>query len=294
MMIELKRTPLSTRREVHRVRRPGADLALHVWRPQEIKGVVFYFHGLQSHAGWLWETGPQFAANDIAFCVLDRRGSGISDGPRNEIADTDTVIGDYAAALAAVRRMAGEDSPLSLFGHCLGGSVMAAAMHHPAFDTRYDAAVFCSAWPGKLHATLTEDQLRALAREESTETWDAGLKAADFTDVPKYRHYIENDDLAVHRLTRRSRRTLLELEQLYMSPARGGIPDVPTVYVSGITDPIVDLDDAHKTFISLTSGRGSIIKLPADKHYLFFTDVRTSLVNWASTFTLVQGLEQHG
>ncbi|MBT2406191.1 MULTISPECIES: alpha/beta fold hydrolase [unclassified Streptomyces] len=292
-MLELTRAPQSTRKEIVTVRRPGADLALHVWRPGTLKGAVFYFHGLQSHAGWLWEAGPQFADNDIAFYVLDRRGSGISEGERSEIPDARTLLDDYAAAIAAVRAEIGEEIPLTLFGHCLGGSFMAALMHDPAFQVPYDGAVFCSTWLGKLHATLSDGERAALAADNSTEPWDAGLESADFTDDPKYRRYIDNDDLAVRTLTRRSRAVLLRLEEYYMNAGRE-LPDVPAAFVSGLTDPIVDLDDAHKTYIEMTRGRGSLHKFPTGKHYLFYTGVRRGLVNWTSAFTLLPGLEHRG
>lgn len=292
-MLETKRPPQNIRREIIEVPREGAKLALHLWRPRsEIKGAVFYFHGLQSHAGWLWEVGPQFADNDIAFFVLDRRGSGISGGTRHELPDVGTVLGDYTAALEYVRGVIGEEVPLSLFGHCLGGSFMAALMCQEGFTARYDAAIFCSAWLGKLHATLDQEQRAALAAETRQEMWDAGLRSQDFTDDPKHRQFIDHDDLAVRELTRRSRAILLGLEDLYMAPRRE-LPAVPAAFVSGISDPIVDLDDAHKTFLGLTGEQGALIQFATDKHYLFYTDVRERLVDWASTFTLLQGLDRN-
>ncbi|MEC4015049.1 alpha/beta fold hydrolase [Streptomyces sp. H27-D2] len=294
-MLETKRPPQNIHREIIDVPSTAGDLALHVWQPHRtegaIKGAVFYFHGLQSHAGWLWEAGPRFADNDIAFFVLDRRGSGISPGPRHEIPDTRTVLDDYAAALAQVRELIGDDVPLSLFGHCLGGSFMAALMHDENFTTRYDAAIFCSTWLGRLHATHDEDELLALAQERSEEPWNPGLKAADFTDEVQYQHFIDHDDLAVRELTRRSRTTLLELEQLYLRPDRP-LPDVPATFVSGMTDPIVDLDATHEVFHTMLSGRGCLMQLPTDKHYLFYTDVSDRLIDWASTYTLLQRLDR--
>ncbi|MFI6403479.1 alpha/beta hydrolase [Streptomyces sp. NPDC050548] len=290
-MIETLRPPQNTRREIVQLTSGGTELALHVWRPERIKGAVFYFHGLQSHAGWLWEVGPRFADNDIALFVLDRRGSGISAGPRHEIPDADTILDDYANAVAFVRGMIGDSVPLSLFGHCLGGSFMAALMHHESFTTRYDAAVFCSSWLGRLHATLGADELRALAGETGGAPWDAGLRSADFTDEAKYRHFIDHDDLAVRQLTRRSRAVLLELERRYLAPRRALAP-VTATFVSGMTDPIVDLDAAHGVFQDLMSERGAIIKFPTDRHYLFYTDVSDSLVDWTSTYTLLQGLNR--
>ncbi|MFD9633444.1 alpha/beta hydrolase [Streptomyces violascens] len=291
-MIETKRPPQNIRREIAGLPVDGAELALHLWRPRgPVKGAVFYFHGLQSHAGWLWEVGPQFADNDIAFYVLDRRGSGINGGNRQDLPAADTALRDYITALEHVRQAIGDEVPLSLFGHCLGGSFMAALMHHPDFTTRYDAAIFCSAWLGKLHATLDEEQRRALAAETSLDLWDVGLKAEDFTCEARQRHFIDNDDLAVRQLTHRSRAVLLALETLYMRPERE-LPPVPAAYVSGVKDPIVDLDDARATFVRMTGVHGDLIQFPTDRHYLFYTGVRARLVDWASTFTLLQGLDR--
>lgn len=291
-MIETKRPPQNVRREIAGLTVGDTELALHRWRPRgPVKGAVFYFHGLQSHAGWLWEVGPQFADNDLAFYVLDRRGSGISGGPREDLPDAGIMIADYIAALEHVRAEIGPQVPLSLFGHCLGGSFMAAVMHHPDFTTRYDAAIFCSAWLGKLHSTLSDEQRRALAGETSAEPWDAGLRGADFTSEARYRDFIEHDDLAVRRLTSRSRAVLLQLESLYQRPARE-LPPASTAYVSGTSDPIIDLDSARAAFRRLTGAQGMLLEFPTDRHYLFYTDVRAQLVDWASTFTLLQGLDR--
>ncbi|EST24052.1 hypothetical protein N566_25225 [Streptomycetaceae bacterium MP113-05] len=288
-MLEVKRPPQNIRREILDVDSGGVKLALHLWRPQRIKAAVFYFHGLQSHAGWLWEVGSRFADNDIAFFVLDRRGSGISPGDRNDIPDAGAVMEDYATALRHVRELTGEEVPLTLFGHCLGGSFLAALLHEEALTIRYDAAVFCSAWLGRMHATLAEEELAAVAAEQSREPWDAGLRTEDFTDDAKYRHFIDHDDLAARHVTRRSRATLLELERRYLGHE---LPDVPAVFVTGTSDPVIDLDSAHDVFARLAPGRGTVLKLPTDKHYLFYTGVADDLIDWASAYTLLRGVNR--
>ncbi|ELP66590.1 alpha/beta hydrolase [Streptomyces turgidiscabies] len=292
-MIETKRPPQDVRREIITLSVDGVDLALHLWRPRgETKGAVFYFHGLQSHAGWLWEVGPQFADNDIAFFVLDRRGSGISGGERRDVPDVETIVADYVTAITHTRELIGDDVPLTLFGHCLGGSFLAALLHHPDFTVRYDATVFCSTWLGRLHAVLDDGERAALAAETGTEPWDAGLRSADFTDDPRYQEFIDNDDLAARTLTRRSRAVLLALERLYLDPGRPQLPDVPAAFVSGLTDPIIDLDATREVFQRLFSDGGLAVQFPTDRHYLFYTDAGRALVDWTSTHTLLQGLDR--
>lgn len=291
-MLDLKKYPSSIRREVRKIQRGGIELALHVWLPQDVKAAIFYFHGLQSHGGWLWEVGPQFAGNDVAVFVLDREGCGISGGTRNEIAAVKSSIDDYIAAISLVRELIGNDIPLSLFGHCLGGSYLAALMHDPLFDIRYDSAIFCSAWLGKLHTTLTENDRHLLNSESRTDWWDVGLHASDFTDSKRYQEFINLDDLAVRQIPLCSRKILLEMENNYLASSRT-LPTVPMAYVSGKTDPIIDLDAAHNAFMKFTSGQGTVLTLPTDKHYLFFTDVRISLVDWASAFILLNARETY-
>ncbi|WP_405822474.1 lysophospholipase [Streptomyces sp. NBC_01390] len=292
-MIETKRPPQDVRREIITLSVDGVGLALHLWRPRgETKGAVFYFHGLQSHAGWLWEVGPQFADNDIAFFVLDRRGSGISGGERRDVPDVETIVADYVAAITHTRELIGDDVPLTLFGHCLGGSFLAALLHHPDFAVRYDATVFCSTWLGRLHAVLDDEERAALAAETGTEPWDAGLRSADFTDEPRYQEFIDNDDLAARTLTRRSRAVLLALERLYLDPGRPRLPDVPAAFVSGLTDPIIDLDATREVFQGLFADGGLAVQFPTDRHYLFYTDAGRALVDWTSTHTLLQGLDR--
>lgn len=288
-----KHTGSRIRREVLTFKRDGIDFALHLWAPPVPRGAIFYLHGLQSHAGWLWEVGCQFAANGIAFYALDRRGCGISGGERNEIPDVDTLLGDVGEALRIVRDRIGPDIPLGLFGHCLGGSVLAGLLHHDAFDVPHDVTIFCSSWLGRIHTVMDEDQRRSLrSGSRDTTLWDAGLRAVDFTDKVKYQSYIDTDPLATRQITTRSRTHLLHLEELYLRDGKR-LPAVPTAFISGESDPVIDLTSSRSLFNSLLSSPGQDVRFAADKHYLFFTDARPQVVDWASAYTAGRGDVHH-
>ncbi|MEU3526764.1 alpha/beta fold hydrolase [Streptomyces sp. NPDC038707] len=283
-MHTLTPAPRTVRKDITLLDRgDGVRLALHRWTPPEPRAAVLYFHGLQSHAGWLWEAGPRYAEQGVAFFVLDRRGSGISDGARGEIPDADTVLDDYAAALGHLRATVGEALPLGLFGHCLGGSFLAALLHHRALTVAPDSVLFCSAPLGRMHATFSAEQRARLTERPGDGVWEPGLAAADFSDLARYRDFIDGDDLAVRTLTHRSRAVLLDLERLYVT-AEGTLKDVPAAYVSGHRDPVVDLEQSRHVFARLTARRGRIRELPTDKHYLYFTDVRDELIAWSAAF----------
>ncbi|MFI9076329.1 alpha/beta hydrolase [Streptomyces sioyaensis] len=292
-MLTLRSRPEAIRRDITWVHRDGLRLALHRWGPRQPRAAVFYFHGLQSHAGWLWEAGVRHAEHGIAFYVLDRRGCGISDGERGAIPDADTVLGDYVAALAQVRDAIGERLPLGLFGHCLGGSFLAALLlHHPARTVRHDSVVFCSAPLGRLHATLNEAQRDALSRYRDDEVWAPGLRSEDFSACARYQEFIDGDDLAVRTLTRRSRAVLLDLERIYLGREGGPRVHVPAAYVSGHRDPVVDLEHSRSVFRGLVGESGRCVQFATDKHYVYFTEVRDDLIAWSSSF--VAGAEGAG
>ena len=280
-------------RSIEYIQRDGLNLALHAWRPEAPRAAIFYFHGLQSHAGWLWEVGCQFARNGVALYVLDRRGCGISGGERNEIPPADICLADYRAAIAHVRAEVGHDIPLGLFGHCLGGSYLAALMADQQFDVPYDAALFCSTWLGKLHHTLSPAELQSIRNEKRGGYWDAGLKAEQFTDIPKYVEFIRNDVLSTRQISHDSRATLVELEMMYVQ-RRDLHLKAPSMYICGNDDPIVDLDTAKKQYARMFGNAGEILELPTQKHFLLFTTVRGGLINTATSYVSCYGHTHYG
>jgi alpha-beta hydrolase superfamily lysophospholipase len=271
----------------------GCNLALHSWTPEAPKAAVFYFHGLQSHAGWLWEAGCQFAENDVAFYALDRRGCGISDGPRGEVAPVDQMLADYRSAIRTVRSKVGDAIPMGLFGHCLGGSFLAALLADPAFDTEFESLIFCSAWLGKIHHTQPPQKIQALLREQSDELWDADLKPEDFSDQRRYVDFISNDMLATRQIKASSRARLVEMEMMYLYQ-KELCRNTPSVFISGYKDPVINLECAKKQYLTLFGNLGETLELAATKHYLLYTSVRHRLINQVSAFVSSHGHRSHG
>ncbi len=57
----------------------GTPLALHSWRPvepTEATTLLFYVHGIQSHAGWYDHTCTALSRAGYQVYFLDRRGEG--------------------------------------------------------------------------------------------------------------------------------------------------------------------------------------------------------------------------
>ena len=83
---------------------------------------VVLLHGLQSHAGWFFETGDELVERGLAVTALDRRGSGSSPGARGDVARWQDWVDEVAVAVRLARR-AHPEAPVHLVGHCFGANV---------------------------------------------------------------------------------------------------------------------------------------------------------------------------
>jgi alpha-beta hydrolase superfamily lysophospholipase len=256
--------------------RGDVRLAIHRWLPEAPRAVAFYIHGIQSHAGWLFETGAALATSDVAVYALDRRGSGKSGGSRGDVESLDILFSDYVQAIGAVRRRH-PDLPLTLVGQSLGGGILAGLVtsgHAP-----YDALVFCAPALGQMRVKLSESERERVRANETTLPEPVLLKDADYTADPRYLAFMGNDELMLRTITGRTRKTLLELEELYMNGV-GRWRAAPVAFASPRVDPIIRLDAARTAFGELTNERGIMVEFPSQLHYLEFSPCRDRFWSW--------------
>jgi alpha-beta hydrolase superfamily lysophospholipase len=94
----------------------GDGLRLHErwWPAHGDPRLVFVFvHGIASHSGWFTETAEHLAAHDITVVAPDRRGSGLSHGPRGHVPSFEQAVADVDAAVLRARQ-AHPDAPVVL------------------------------------------------------------------------------------------------------------------------------------------------------------------------------------
>jgi pimeloyl-ACP methyl ester carboxylesterase len=264
----------------------GIKLALHGYVPKIVRAVVFYIHGIQSHADWLSDVGPELARDLIAVFILDRRGSGMSEGLRGDIPTRDGLLKDHWLALKKVRESY-PDVPLTLLGHSMGGSILSGLIAWSKMDVPYEAVVFCASALGKYHHKFSDERREEISNYKSMEYQKIELDLNDFTSVPKYFEFMSNDKLACLEITKRTHASLLAVENLYWKMQ--GIVTKPSVYVFSSTDPFVYTTTALKVFDELTGGKGLKLELPTNKHYFWFTEQRQSLLKWLSHYVLTAG-----
>jgi alpha-beta hydrolase superfamily lysophospholipase len=105
----------------------GDGLTLHEnrWLPQgEAVAVVVVVHGIVEHGGRYAEMAAELNRHGIAVHAVDLRGHGRSQGTRIWVDRFEQYADDVAAYLRQVRQ-AQPDRPLFLFGHSMGGLIVA-------------------------------------------------------------------------------------------------------------------------------------------------------------------------
>lgn len=259
--------------------RGGLTLALHAWLCPEPHTVVFYIHGTQSHAGWMFETGPALAGLGCVVYALDRRGSGASEGARGDAGGYQEWIDDYVAAMELVRERH-PGLPMLLDGQSFGGAIAAGVACDPRAS--HDALILCSPLlaprPGfDLWQGVADD---VAVRIPAPDTW--------FTTDPRYLEMIAGDPLMVRAITRRFHDARVRLAEHYLA-LEAPLAARPCALVVPRTDPMVDLAGARDMFGKLAGGGGMVIELPGNDHYLEFSSSRQLLWRLQASFARTFG-----
>jgi alpha-beta hydrolase superfamily lysophospholipase len=132
----------------------GTRLHCRRWSPPpgEVRATLLFLHGIASHGGWFAETAALLAERGIAVYAPDRRGSGMSFGPRGHIPVYERAVADAELFLdRAIREQLGP--PLFLAGSSWAAKVALAVavrrqhdldgliLHGPGLFPRIDLPV---------------------------------------------------------------------------------------------------------------------------------------------------------
>ncbi|CAN5917933.1 hypothetical protein BH11MYX2_BH11MYX2_11560 [soil metagenome] len=256
------------------LQRDGLALALHAWVPDLPQTTVFYVHGTQSHAGWLFETGPALSALGCAVYALDRRGSGESEGPRGHCESYTDWCEDYLAAMHHVRALH-PDLPMVLDGQSFGGAIAAAIAADPR--ACHDAVL--------LVTPLIAQRVGLDLWKDVADDVPVRLPAPDewFTHEPRYLEFMRADAKMTRSGMRKFQQARVALGEHYGSldaPLAGR----PAVLVLSRVDPMIAPTAARDVFDKLTGGAGIVIELPGTDHYLDFTSSREQLWRLVGSF----------
>ncbi|MFF8842750.1 alpha/beta fold hydrolase [Streptomyces sp. NPDC015127] len=253
------------------------SLALHTWDDGRADLVdLFYVHGLQSHAGWLFETGPALLERGVRLTVLDRRGSGRSSGRRGHLDDARTVLDDYGSTLARVAAAA--HAPVTVLGQSFGGSLLAAMVATGRVPTGAQI-VFCAPALGQQRARLG-DAGRAQARQRKGMAYSVvQIEDEQYTSDPDYLRMMANDGLMTRSLTDSFRAVMVEVEDRYLEAGDGPWSAHRVEVALPAEDSIIDLAASLDVLGSLAP-HARVRRFPVSSHYLEFTDSRDAYWDW--------------
>jgi len=255
----------------------GVELALHAWLPAdpaEVVGVLYYIHGIQSHAAWLIETARTLSRFGIAVYALDRRGSGRSSGTPGDLPSAEAVAADYFQGLAEVQRRH-RGIPTSVLGQSFGGSILAsmAVVGLPGVAR----LIYCTPALGQQHARHGVAKLPELRALTGADRFSLGLSDEDYTSKARYLEFMANDHLMLRQITQRTRATMVAIEDQYWG--RSAEIDAEVHFVTVDRDPIIDLAAAAAVIRELHPN-AKTSNFACTGHYLEFSERRVDYWHW--------------
>lgn len=215
----------------------GVTLHYRSWVPTDRRPAasLLFLHGIASHGAWFAETAVHLADRGIAVYAPDRRGSGLSGGPRGHIPSYERALDD----LDQFRTLAAQEgAPLFLAGSSWAARLALASAGRsqeglagllllgPGLFPRIDLAVRQKLAVLLYHRTRPEHDLRI------------PLVPDDYTRNPAYLEYVRRD---AYRLLTASSRFFWETRRL--DQARGGLAaglSLPILLQIGDADRIMD------------------------------------------------------
>ncbi|MDH5204240.1 MAG: lysophospholipase, partial [Hylemonella sp.] len=104
----------------------GENVAIHDWpvdSDANLRGVVLLVHGLGEHAGRYRHVAEKLNQWGFAVRGYDQYGHGESSGIQGHLPTEDRLLADLAEIVEMTRRRMGQNLPLILLGHSMGGVV---------------------------------------------------------------------------------------------------------------------------------------------------------------------------
>ncbi len=178
----------------------GYDIAVRVYGQTGAKTPVVMTHGLQSHSGWFAQSAATMAAQGHPVYAVDRRGSGLSQGPRGDMKAFDEMIDDLLVVADDIAKQHGAKK-FFLLGHCFGAiPATAFAIRHPV---RIEGLILTT--PAfYTHTNLPLSQrLRILFSRSGQRDFllPDPLPPGEFTELATFEEFIRSDPLALRAAT---------------------------------------------------------------------------------------------
>jgi alpha-beta hydrolase superfamily lysophospholipase len=255
----------------------GVRLHYRHWRagPQH-QAVLLYLHGVASHSDWFAETAPVLAGQGVSVYAPDRRGSGLSEGPRGHLDRYERALIDVDEIVSFVRS-ANVGRPLFLAGSSWAAKL---AVVYAAARAEFLSGLLLLG-PGlmpRVNLPLWR-RLQVIAGHGLTPTARIPIPLTPemYTRNPAYLEFIRSDELRL--LTATSR---FFWETARLDRRRGSASErlrSPLLVVQGEDDAMMDVSKTTAWFSRLHAEDKTYVGYPGAGHTLEFESDRTRYVD---------------
>jgi len=241
------------------------------WLPPQPRGVVIYFHGIQSHGGWYEASGAALAEAGFAVCMPDRRGSGLSPEPRGHIENLNRLTDDMRDTVKAALLKTGQHR-VHLVGVSWGGKqAVWLAQNMP--ETVASISLVCPGIFPKLDLPTSEKFKVAMAMvNDRRKDFDIPLNDPTyFTDNPERQAFVRDDDLKLTQVSASFLLTSRRLDRAIRGFERSRYDGGVHLFLAG-TDKIIDNPKTRIWYDALPSRMKKLSEFPQGGHTLEFND----------------------
>jgi acylglycerol lipase len=256
----------------------GVNLHYLRWsggQPRQPSGVLIFLHGIASHAAWFSETATELQRAGIAVYAPDRRGSGLSSGPRGHIPSYARALDDVTEM---VRLVVGEHRERPVFLAASSWAARLAVVYAALRPAPLSGLMLLG--PGFLevvHLSPAQQATVVVAHKLApTVQVPIPLTPELYTTTPRYLDFIRSDPL---RLLTATTRFFWETRRLdrrrRWASARLRLP---LLVLQGDHDAMVDVAKTRAWFSRLPVADKTYVSYAGAGHTLDFEPDRTQYV----------------
>jgi alpha-beta hydrolase superfamily lysophospholipase len=221
----------------------GKNIFYRHWKIEQPKKIVCIVHGLGEHSGRYEHLAEIFSESSITTFALDLRGHGQSEGKRGHAKNIDDLIAD-TEELMKIARVIYNDLPMIIFGHSMGGNLVARLVSKK--PTKEIAGFALSApWlqlafdPPKWKLVLGKYIANIIPSLTQPNGLNTKYLSKDETEIKKY----EEDPLVHGQISARLFSEIVKSGKELQKIA--GI-DIPGFCYYGLSDKIIDSTASHQ------------------------------------------------
>lgn len=249
----------------------GTKLAVRTAGGSGHRTPLVMLHGLQSHSGWFVQSQTFLAGLGFPVYAMDRRGSGLSEGPRGDCTDF-RQMGDDVLAVVNYARAQHDVEAVHVFGHCFGtipASLFATA--HPELVSSLMLASSGIYTKVNLGLSRKLELVLAKASRRSVEI-PIPLKAEMFSELTECVRFIHEDEA---RLKTATGSLYFEVRRAcqHIQSHRHRLT-MPVFMASAGSDPICDTEANERFFWSLPARHRLLVRYDRSRHVIEFSEQR--------------------